>query len=70
MNITEAVEQACKQPTLLDALSYIAVWESERAIQQAKSFFESGVSTAGDGKGWDTCFKTCLGLVLDKYPKK
>lgn len=70
MNINEAVEKACEQPTLLDALSYIAVWESERAIEQAKNFFKTGISTTGDGKGWDTCFKVCFSLVFEKCPER
>ena len=56
MNIDEAVERACKEPTLLDALAWICVWESERAIEQALK-----------GARWDTCFKLCLNRVLDSY---
>jgi hypothetical protein len=67
LNITEAVEIACREPTLVDALSWIAVWESERAIKQARKYFETGVSTASHGGGWDTCFKVCLGEVLKAY---
>ncbi len=62
MNITEALEIACKEPTLIDALSWICVWESERAIKQAKE----GLVDA-DGKGWDTCFKFCIERVYEKY---
>jgi hypothetical protein len=67
MNVDEAVRKACEQPSLVDALSWIAVWESERAIQQARRFFETGVSTTGTDRGWDTCFKFCFQLVLEKY---
>lgn len=63
MDITEATERACQEPTLLDALSWICVWDSERAIKQAKK----GLTDA-DGKGWDTCFKRCLGSVMRAYP--
>ena len=66
MNITEATKIACQQPTLLDALTYICVWESERAIAQARNNYGSGAN----GAGWDTCFKTCLKSVIDKYPKE
>jgi len=69
MNIDEAVIEACKQPTLVDALSYIAVWECERAIKQARGFFQTGESTASDGKSWDTCFKVCFEKVMRAYSK-
>lgn len=65
MNITEATERACKLPTMLDALTYICVWESERAIKQAKK----GLRDA-DGKGWDTCFKACLKSVMERYGRQ
>lgn len=67
MNITEAVKQACKEPTLLDALSWICVWESERVVKQAKKNLRDA-----DGKGWDTCFKFCLREVMEEYncPKR
>jgi hypothetical protein len=69
MNMHEAVEEACKQPTLVDALSWIAVWECERAIAQAKKFFETGRRT-GDGKCWDTCFKYCIQHVMVAYSNR
>ena len=62
MNIKEAVEKACEEPTLIDALSWICVWESERAIAQAKLNLVDA-----DGKGWDTCFKFCIERVFEKY---
>ena len=69
MNITEAVAKACAEPTLLDALTWIAVWESERVVHQAKKFFETGVRTP-DGAGWETCFKTCFQRVMEAWEKK
>ena len=66
LSLSEAVKEACKQPTLLDALSWIAVWEGERAIQQAKKYFETGVSTASMG-GWDTLFRICFKEVISNY---
>ena len=68
VNITEATKIACEEPTLIEALSWIAVWESERAIAQAKKFFETGESTASDGKGWGTCFRVCFQAVMKAYP--
>ena len=63
MNIDDAVARACKEPTLLDAMSWICVWESERVILQASENFGSGSNAAG----WDTCFKYCLKRVMDSY---
>ena len=69
LTIDDAVRRACEEPTLADALTWIAVWETERVVKQAKNFFETGVSTASHGGGWDTCFKYYFKAVLEKYPK-
>jgi hypothetical protein len=66
MNINEATIIACQQPTLLDALTWICIWENERAIKQATENLGSG----SNGAGWDTCFKICLENVMNKYPKE
>ena len=63
MNIDQAVARACEEPTLLDALSWICVWESERAIDQARNRYGSGT----DDAGWDTCFRVCLKRVMESY---
>jgi hypothetical protein len=63
MNITEAVDRAIQECTLIDALSWICVWESERAIQQARFNYGSG----SNGQGWDTCFKYCISEVVKRY---
>ena len=63
MNIDQAVARACEEPTLLDALSWICVWESERAIRQARENYGSGT----DGAGWDTCFRFCLSRTMESY---
>lgn len=63
MNADEAVTRAIKEPTLAKALSWICVWESERAIAQARFNYGSGQN----GAGWDTCFEYLINLVLDKY---
>ena len=70
MNINEAVKRACQEPTLLDALSWIAVWESERVVKQAHAFHNTGIRTGADGAGWDTCFKICFERVMEAYGKK
>lgn len=60
MNINEAVEKACKEPTFLEALAWIAVWENDRAVKQAIEHEKTGVSTAGNGGNWDTLFLFCF----------
>jgi hypothetical protein len=67
MVLDEAVRTACEQPSLVDALSWIAVWECERAIRQAREFDRTGIKTAGNGGCWDTCFKTCFEQVIYHY---
>ena len=64
-NIKEAVIRACQEPTLLDALTWICIWESERVIYQARYNFGSGSNEAG----WDTCFRVCLKQVMESYEK-
>lgn len=65
MNITEATKRACQEPTLLDALSWICVWESERVVDQATNRRGS----RANGAGWDTCFRLCLESVLRDYDR-
>jgi hypothetical protein len=67
MKINDAVRQACQEPTLLDALDFIAIWESEHIVKQAKAYFETGVSTASHEGGWDTCFRVCFKQVLVRW---
>jgi hypothetical protein len=68
MSLREAAAKACEQPTLLDALAWIAVCESERAIAQAREFDKTGVRTGASGGSWDTCFKVCFQAVMDAWP--
>jgi len=67
VKLEEAVIRACSEPTLVDALSWIAVWDSERAVRQAIEHSRTGVSTAHHGGGWDTCFKHCFELVFERW---
>lgn len=62
----EAIARACQEPTMVDALSWICVWESERVVRQAHQFFNTGIRQP-DGKGWDTCFRVCIKAVMDAY---
>ncbi len=70
MNIDEAVARACEEPTLTKALSWIAIWESERAIAQAIEWKRTGTSTASHGGGWDTCFEYHFERVMEAWKKK
>ena len=62
-NFTTALEHALTQPTLIEALTSICVWESERAIRQVATQPGSG----SDGAGWDTCFNYVISAVLSRY---
>lgn len=66
MNLDEAVKKACEEPTLLGALSYICVWDCDRAVRQALDHQRTGVSTAAEGS-WDTCFKVSMKAVTDAW---
>ncbi len=59
MNITEATNRACEENTLLDALTFICIWESERVVKQART-----------NEQWETCFKVSLRSVMEEYWKK
>lgn len=67
MNIDEAIERACQEPTITDAIAWICEWEGQRAIEQAIEYAKTGVRTGSDGKAWDTCFKHCIQRVYKEY---
>jgi hypothetical protein len=66
------VERACQLPTLVDALTYIAVWETERAVAQAERNRDKPYSEWGTSHGgrWDTCFKLCFAAVMDRWTSR
>lgn len=68
MNYKQAVDEACKQPTLIDALSWICVWESERTVRQAHAFLNGETPRNTSGRGWDTCFRFLIAEVYEQYP--
>jgi len=70
MTLIQAVDRACQEPTLLDALEWIAVWECERAIVQAHEFKVTGIPTGARGAGWDTFFKLCFSEVMKEWDNK
>lgn len=67
MSLSQAVDRACEEKSLVDALTYIAVWESERAIAQARELDRTGIRTGGNGGGWDTCFRSCFTAVMEAW---
>ncbi len=69
MNLAEATKKACEEETLLDALSWICVWETERVIKQYKRNVDTGQRTYQGGL-WETCFKLCLKSVMKHYKEK
>lgn len=68
MNFQQAVDKACEAPTLLDALSWISLWESERVIPIAHKFLNGQTLRGANGQGWDTCFKFLIKEVMEQYP--
>lgn len=67
MNLPQAVARAREEASLVEALTYIAVWECERAIAQAREFDRTGIRTGADGAGWDTCFRSCFTAVMEAW---
>lgn len=73
MRIAEAVEKACQEPSLVAALSFICLWESERIVKQAhKNLTNNTPANPDTGQMWETCFEICIKSVLDRYvePRK
>ncbi len=60
MNISEVVELALKEDTLLDALVTGCIWESDRAIKQ-------GLENKGK---YETCFRFVLKQILDRWEEQ
>ena len=55
-SIDEAVKRACEEETFVKALSWIAIWETERIVKQAR-----------ENKQWDTMFEYLFKQVADAY---
>lgn len=69
MRFREAVERACEEPTLKDALVWIAVWETSRVVEQAREFSRTGISTAAQGE-YDTTFKILFAGVERRWDER
>jgi hypothetical protein len=67
MNFQEAVDIACEEPTLLDALSWISIWEFERVLPLAHKFLNGESPRQLDGRGWDTCIKYLHKQVMEQF---
>lgn len=70
MKLQDAVNRACLEPSLVDALTWIAVWECERAIAQTREFDRTGVRTGSGDAAWDTCFRSCFTAVMEAWEVK
>lgn len=55
-DIDQAADRACQESTLIRALSWIAVWESERVVKQARA-----------NPQWETCFRRCFEAVFKRW---
>ena len=62
----EAIKTACAEPTLIDALSWIAIWETHRVVRQAFENNSTGARNP-DGSLYDTCFKNLFARVIEAY---
>lgn len=69
MKLDQILKNALEKPTLVDALSYVAVWENDRAVHEALRNHENKVRTF-EGGLWETCFKFLFGEVLKLYPQQ
>lgn len=56
--IHDIVKRACEQPTLIDALSFVSVWDTDRAVRQSK---DNGF------KSYETFSKFLIKEVLENY---
>jgi hypothetical protein len=61
----EAVKRALEEPTLAAALAWVAIWENDRAVQQALRG-----DRGFDGRLWDTCFEMLFKRVLEGWRAK
>lgn len=70
MNLEEAIDRALKKQTLVKALAFMAIWESERAIRQRDECLRTGVSTAAHEGTHDTCFEASFTALFHRLGMK
>ena len=68
MNIKDAVARACEFNELSEALASIALWETNRIIEQAVKHTANNTRNL-DESLYDSCFKFCFEKVLEEHPK-
>lgn len=57
LNLEQAIDQAHEEGTMVKALSFLSVWETERVVVQARN-----------NPQWETCFETIFKTYFKKYP--
>jgi len=60
------LKEACEKSTLIEALSWGCLMESERAIKQAHKNLTNNTPDI-DGKMWDTCFEFVITQIMENY---
>ena len=66
MKFEEATKEACKQPTFLTALSWIAGWLTKAVIVQPPQNTTMRERTPEDDE-WETRFLICFRAVMEEY---
>lgn len=61
--LEDLIERALMEPTIEEALAWICMWDTERAIQQA-------LRNQGTGKGWETCSLFFIRQVTKAWNEK
>lgn len=56
MTLSEIVDRACQEPTLVDAMTFAAICETERVVVQARN-----------NPKWETCFRSIFNAVLERW---
>jgi hypothetical protein len=69
-HVEDALRRACDEPTLVDALSFVALWECDRVIPQAHEFLSGRKPRDADGRGWDTCFGHLFARVIAAWNER
>jgi hypothetical protein len=67
---SDAITRACEESTLVDALSWIALWECERVIPVAHKHMPGNEKLGSYERGWDTCFNYLFKEVMEEYSVK
>ena len=70
MSFQELIDDACKEDTLIKAMAYVAIWESERVLDEAVKVMRGEKPRDADGQGWSTCFEFLFKEVMEQYTVK